>query len=55
MRKKYKLLDKASIPRGSGGIICMCAEPVPIDETDAFISYNLIREVFIALHFYEGQ
>ncbi len=40
--RKYEILDKASIPRGFGGIICMCAEPVLIDEKDAFIPCNLI-------------
>ncbi len=40
--KKYELIDKASIPRGSGGIVCMCDHPVPIDEKDSFIPSNLI-------------
>lgn len=40
--KKYEFLDKTSIPRGCGGIICMCAEPVPIDEKNTFIPCNLI-------------
>lgn len=40
--KKYELLDKSSIPRGCGGIVCMCAQPVPIDEKNSFIPGNLI-------------
>ena len=40
--KKYDMLDKASIARGSGGIVCMCAEPVPIDTLSCFIPSNLI-------------
>lgn len=40
--KKYELLDKASIPRGYGGIVCMCDNPVPVDEKNLFIPSNLI-------------
>lgn len=40
--KKFELLDKASLPRGKGGIICLCQRPVPISETDSFIPCNLI-------------
>ncbi len=40
--KKYELLDKASIPRSNGGIVCMCDKPMPIDEKNAFIPSNLI-------------
>lgn len=40
--KKYELLDKASVPRGSGGIVCMCGEPLPIDDKNCFIPSNLI-------------
>ncbi len=40
--KKYELLDKASIPRSNGGIVCMCDMPMPIDEKNAFIPSNLI-------------
>lgn len=40
--KKYAVLDKASIARGSGGIVCMCDEPIPIDTEDCFIPSNLI-------------
>lgn len=40
--KKYELIDKASIPRGDGGIVCMCDKPVPIDEKNSFIPSNLI-------------
>ena len=40
--RKYELLDKASIPRGYGGIVCMCDKPVPIDDKNSFIPGNLI-------------
>lgn len=39
---KYSLLDKASIPRGNGGIVCMCEELLPIDEKNSFIPSRLI-------------
>ena len=40
--KKYELLDKAQLSRGNGGIVCMCEEPIPIDERSCFIPSNLI-------------
>ncbi|MGN0608525.1 MAG: ATP-binding protein [Oscillospiraceae bacterium] len=40
--KKYELIDKASIPRGYGGLVCMCDSPVPIDDKNSFIPSNLI-------------
>ena len=40
--KKFELLEKSNIPRGSGGIVCMCEQVVPIDEKDSFIPSNLI-------------
>ena len=40
--KKYELLDKASLTRGSGGIVCMCEEVIPIDSKNSFIPCNLI-------------
>ena len=40
--KKYSVLDKALLNRGKGGIICMCEEPLPIDEDNCFIPSNLI-------------
>ena len=39
---KFTLLDKASIPRGCGGIICMCENPLPIDDKNSFIPCFLI-------------
>ncbi len=39
---KFTLLDKASIPRGCGGIVCMCENPLPIDEMNSFIPSRLI-------------
>ncbi|MCC8046081.1 MAG: ATP-binding protein [Clostridiales bacterium] len=40
--KKYQVIDKASLHRGNGGIICMCEEPLPIDADNCFIPSNLI-------------
>jgi len=40
--KKFDVLNKASIKRGCGGIICMCGEVVPIDAKNCFIPCNLI-------------
>ena len=40
--KKYSVIDKASLTRGNGGIICMCQEPIPIDADNCFIPSNLI-------------
>ncbi|MBQ8177869.1 MAG: ATP-binding protein [Clostridia bacterium] len=40
--KKYGLLEKASLKQGNGGIVCMCEQPIPIDEQNCFIPSNLI-------------
>lgn len=40
--KKFQFLDKTALMRGNGGIICMCEEPVPIDDMNCFIPSNLI-------------
>lgn len=40
--KKYELLDKAKLERGSGGIVCMCEEVIPIDARNCYIPCNLI-------------
>ncbi|MCM1047545.1 MAG: ATP-binding protein [Clostridiales bacterium] len=40
--RKYELLDKAKLKRGSGGIVCMCEEVIPIDEKNCFIPCSLI-------------
>ena len=40
--KKFSILESASIPRGCGGIICMCEEVIPIDAQNCFIPCNLI-------------
>lgn len=40
--KKFELLDKASLERGCGGIVCMCEEVIPIDEKNCFIPCNLL-------------
>jgi predicted AAA+ superfamily ATPase len=40
--RKFSVLDKASVERGCGGIVCMCEEVIPIDEKNCFIPCNLI-------------
>ena len=40
--KKYQVLDKTGLERGSGGIVCMCEEVIPIDEKNSFIPCNLL-------------
>ena len=40
--KKYSVIDKALLVRGNGGIVCMCEQPLPIDEDNCFIPSNLI-------------
>ena len=40
--KKFNFLDKTPLRRGTGGIICMCEEPIPIDDMNCFIPSNLI-------------
>ncbi len=35
--QKFSLLDKSSLERGRGGIVCMCRDVTPIDEENAFI------------------
>ena len=40
--RKYEVLDKALLTRGNGGIVCMCEEPIPIDDHNCFIPSNLI-------------
>ena len=40
--KKYALVDKTTLERGSGGIVCMCEDVLPIDDKNCFIPCNLI-------------
>ena len=40
--KKYIVLDKAQLERGNGGFVCMCEQPIPIDDKNCFIPSNLI-------------
>ena len=35
--RKFKLLENPMIPTGSGGILCMAPEPLPLDEKNAII------------------
>ena len=39
--KKFDVIDKTSLERGAGGIVCMCEEPIPIDNSNCFIPSNL--------------
>lgn len=40
--KKFSLIDKSALKHGNGGIVCMCEEPLPIDEKNCLIPSNLI-------------
>ncbi len=40
--KKYEVIDKASLHRGAGGIICMCEEVIPVDNENCYIPSNII-------------
>ncbi|MDR0515083.1 MAG: DUF4143 domain-containing protein [Coriobacteriaceae bacterium] len=40
--KKFDVLDKAALERGTGGIICMAQDVLPIDANNCFIPCNLI-------------
>jgi len=40
--KKFSVLDKTSIERGSGGIVCMIPEVIPIDQNNCYIPSNLL-------------
>ncbi len=40
--KKFTVLDHTAMERGSGGILCMCEEVIPIDNKNCFIPCNLL-------------
>jgi predicted AAA+ superfamily ATPase len=40
--QKFAVLEKISVERGCGGIVCMCEEVLPIDALNCFIPCNLI-------------
>jgi predicted AAA+ superfamily ATPase len=40
--KKFSVLDKASLARGAGGIVCLCEEVTPIDDKNCFIPCTLL-------------
>lgn len=40
--KKFTLLNKTSVERGCGGIVCMCEEVTPINEENFIIPCNLL-------------
>ena len=39
---KFSVLEKTTVQKGVGGIICMCEEVIPIDSDNCFIPCNLI-------------
>lgn len=39
---KFRIIEKTTLERGNGGIVCMFPKPFPIDMTDALIPSNLI-------------
>ncbi|MBQ6318071.1 MAG: DUF4143 domain-containing protein, partial [Oscillospiraceae bacterium] len=40
--KKFSVIEKTSLTKGSGGIICMFPRPFPIDADNSLIPSNLI-------------
>ena len=40
--KKFSVIEKTLLSQGHGGIVCMCEEPIPIDEKNCYIPSNLI-------------
>ena len=40
--KKFAVIQKTMLNKGNGGIVCMCEQPIPIDENNCFIPCNLI-------------
>ena len=40
--RKFDVLEGVSVERGTGGIVCMCQEVVPIDGENCFSPCNLI-------------
>jgi len=40
--KKFSVIEKTTLLQGQGGVVCMCEEPIPIDDKNCFIPSNLI-------------
>lgn len=40
--RKFTFLDKTTLRRGNGEFVCMCEEPIPIDNQNCYIPSNLI-------------
>jgi len=40
--KKFTAVDKATVKRGAGGIVCLCEEVLPIDDKNCFIPCRLL-------------
>ena len=40
--KKFAELSKTTTNQGSGGIICLCDEVIPIDQKNSYIPCNLL-------------
>lgn len=59
--KKITFSDKIALTRGNGGIICMCEEPISIDEKNCFIpsirydGCNEIKNINGSIRFLVGQ
>jgi hypothetical protein len=40
--RKFDVIEKTTLMKGNGGIVCMMPSPFPIDESNTFIPSNLI-------------
>ena len=40
--RQFRLLNASSLERGSGGVVCMCEKPFPIDGRDSLIPSNIL-------------
>ena len=40
--RKFDIIEKTTLKKGNGGIICMMPRPFPIDKTNSYIPSNLI-------------
>ena len=40
--RQFRLFDASNLERGSGGVICMCEEPWPLNDRDSLIPCNIL-------------
>ncbi len=40
--KKFSVIDKTTLVKGAGGVVCMFPQPFPIDRDNLLIPSNLI-------------